>query len=205
LLWRGYPTDQRGTCFDQFWDTAGTERPHRDVDPPLDQWGVRTLAGPPAEAAGKFVMLLRSELLRRYPTAAIYATPAVTIAGRRTPDPDPEHEEHPVFRGSLPPDVTFVGFDLTARQVVGGATSAGYFIVIQEQPTEPRFGLDPEFVVPASTHLLASAGPPQGLELRGLQWGRNAAHMAGILRRRPVRIAIHASQFVSAQDLAEEA
>jgi hypothetical protein len=29
-----------------------------------------------------------------------------------------------------------------------------------------------------------------------MQWGRNAAHMAGILRQLPVRVAIHASQLI---------
>jgi hypothetical protein len=207
LLWRGYPTDQRGTYFDQFWDTAGSEPPRiLDVDPPLHEWGVRSLSGPPASAQGKFVMLLRSELLRRYPTAAIYASPAVIIDNRRVPDPDPETEKHPIFRGSLPPDITFIGFDLTARQVVGGPISGeGYFIIIQEQPTEPRFGLDPEFAALGSTYLNAAAGAPSGLPLGDLQWRQNSAHMAGITRRLPVRIAIHASQFVAPDDLPPEA
>jgi len=39
-------------------------------------------------------------------------------------------------------------------------------------------------------------GPPAGLPLDGPQWGRNGAHMAGIVRQLPVRIAIHASQLV---------
>jgi hypothetical protein len=205
LLWRGYPTDQRGTYFSQFWDTAGAETPHADVDPPLHQWGTRGLSGVPGDTQGKFVMLMRSELLRRYPNAAIYAAPALTINGKRVPNPDPDSEQHPAFRGSLPPDVTFVGFDLTAQQVVGGdGAGAGYFIVIQEQPTEPRFGLDSEFVAAGTTHLNAAAGAPAGLPLRNLQWRQNSAHMAGIIRRLPVRIAIHASQFVAPQDLAPE-
>jgi hypothetical protein len=204
LLWRGYPTDQRGTYFRQFWDTAGADTPRADVDPPLHEWGTRPLSGP-SGIEGKFVMLLRSELLRRYPTAAIYAAPAVKVDGRRVLDPVSDHEKHPAFRGSLPPDVTFIGFDLTARQVVGGpGAGEGFFIVIQEQPTEPRFGLDAEFGVAGSTHLSAAAGAPAGLPLGNLQWGQNAAHMAGITRRLPVRIAIHASQFVSPADLPAE-
>jgi hypothetical protein len=206
LLWRGYPTDQRGTYFDQFWDTAGSEPPRQlDVDPPLHEWGARPLSGPPVSAQGKFVMLLRSELLRRYPTAAIYAAPALMRDGKRVPDPTPENEQHPVFRGTLPPDVTFVGFNLSARQVVGGPVSgAGYFIVIQEQPTEPRFGIDADFVTLGSSYLNTADGPPAGLPLQGLQWRQNSAHMAGIIRRLPVRIAIHASQFVAPDDLPPE-
>ena len=29
LLWRGYPTDQRGTVFRRFWDRAGAVPPPR--------------------------------------------------------------------------------------------------------------------------------------------------------------------------------
>jgi len=43
-----------------------------------------------------------------------------------------------------------------------------------------------------------AGGPPAGLKLKGLRWGANAAHMAGILRQQPVRIAVHASKFISA-------
>jgi hypothetical protein len=205
LLWRGYPTDQRGTYFAQFWDTAGSDKKHLDVDPPLHQWGDRELSGVPSEASGKFVMLLRSELLRRYPTAAIYAAPALRINGKRVLDPNSDHEEHPAFRGSLPPDITFIGFNLSARDVVGGDNAGeGYFIVIQEQATEPRFGLDDGLVAAGSTYLNAASGAPAGLSLRNLEWRENGAHMAGITRRLPVRIAIHASQFVAHQDLPPE-
>jgi hypothetical protein len=80
--------------------------------------------------------------------------------------------------------------------VGGSGGQLGYFIVIQEQPTEPRFGLDVGTPTGNATHLRVSPGPPAGLPLNGLQWGRNAAHMAGITRQMPVRIAVHASQFI---------
>src|SRR5207249_2502627 len=33
LLWRGFPTDQRGTCFDQFWDGSASVIPRADINP----------------------------------------------------------------------------------------------------------------------------------------------------------------------------
>jgi hypothetical protein len=40
LLWRNYPTDQRGTYFRQFWDTsAGNDQPP-DIDL-ITKWGDR--------------------------------------------------------------------------------------------------------------------------------------------------------------------
>ena len=43
LLWRGYPTDQRGTSFRQFWDaTAAGAGDHTDI-PPVHEWDGREL------------------------------------------------------------------------------------------------------------------------------------------------------------------
>jgi hypothetical protein len=201
LLWRGYPTDQRGTYFNQFWDRAGTDAQQTaDIDP-IHLWGNRAL-GAGGSTDEQFVILLRTELLRRYPTASIYAAPAVQSNGKLIPDPAEANEKHPAFRGSLPPDVTFIGFDLKVRTAVGGnGAGDGYFIIIQEQPTEPHFGMDVGIAPTTSTYLRAAGGVPTGLPLRGLPWGQNPAHMAGILRRVPVRIAIHASQFIAPGDL----
>ena len=80
LLWRGFPTDQRGTYFDQFWDVrARRAAPGHRSDPRLGRAPLGDAAGAPARE--QFVMLMRSALLRRYPNAVIYAAPA--IAGER--------------------------------------------------------------------------------------------------------------------------
>ena len=76
LLWRNYPTDQRGTYFRQFWDTsADTAKP--DVEP-IKKWGDRKLGQNSPRASGKLVLLLRGELLRRYPNSVIYAVTSCT-------------------------------------------------------------------------------------------------------------------------------
>jgi hypothetical protein len=191
LLWRGYPTDQRGTYFNRFWDASDA---NADPDiPPIHEWGTRPLVDAAGTTPGKFVMLLRSELLQRYPTASIYAVPATRVNGQRQPSADADAEIEPLFRGSLPPDVTFIGFKLTREQITAGE---GYFIVIQEQPTEPRFGID-SGIAPAGEYLATASGPPAGVTTGELQWRQNGAHMAGILRRVPMRIAIHVSKFIA--------
>jgi hypothetical protein len=203
LLWRGYPTDQRGTYFDQFWDAnratdplALTLNPTADIFP-LHQWGNRRLGdAASAPALDRFVMLLRSDLLRRYPSAMIYAAKAVVVNGVRVPSTAAADESMPVFRGTLPPDVSFFGFSIPIKKMVGLEGDLGYFIVIQEQPGEPRFGLDDDTPRGTATHLRVAAGVPAGLPLNGLQWGLNAAHMAGVTRQQPVRVAIHASKFL---------
>jgi hypothetical protein len=198
LLWRGYPTDQRGTYFDRFWDSRSSGG-GADLNP-LHEWADRSLGDPQTAPAGdRFVMLIRSSLLRRYPSAVIYAAKAVKPNNVRKPTKSPDDEEHPVFRGSMQPDVTFFGFDLTVAQVVGTGVGDdhGYFIVIQEQPGEPRFGFDVGTPLNDGTHLEVSFGAPAGSTTApNLHWGQNGAHIAAMLRQQPVRIAIHASQFL---------
>jgi hypothetical protein len=120
-------------------------------------------------------------------------------------------EKLPIFRGRIGPDITFLGFDLTEKAARGEGADAGWFFVIQEQPTAPRFGLDDDRKVdldtwndlawtdvatPPGTHLKLSASSPAPANRGGLTWGFNAAHMAGVLRQRPVRIAIHARRLL---------
>src|SRR5262249_8127896 len=106
--------------------------------------------------------------------------------------------------GAAEPDINFVGFNVPADQVANGSSDnpQGYYLVIQQHPTEPRFGLPVGAPVGSASHLTIAARPPPGLPLNGVQWGLNAAHMAGILRRLPVRVAIHASRFFTATSTA---
>ena len=195
LLWRGFPTDQQGTYFQHFWGTdAGVGAPI-DVDDLRKNLGRELGTAPDGSPADQFVLLLRSSLLRRYPNAIIYLTPALTGAATTPPPTD----VFPIFNGSMEPDVTFVGFPITPTAAVGSAGHPGYFVVIQEHPTEPRFGLD---VAVAATltnksHVPIGTQPPAGMPLKGRSWGKNSAHMAEITRRLPVRITIHASQLVA--------
>lgn len=207
LLWRTYPTDQRGTLFRQFWD--GLEP---DIDA-IDTWGDRL--GRHVGAGGQLVLLVRGELLRRYPGTVIYAVAAERRGGKLELSRDPGDELHPLFRGTIKPDVTFLGFALTREKA---RDDPGWFFVIQQQPTEPRFGLDaadfgkplpdlatwddlswrhlaatPEELAALSHASARAALPAVGPET----WGRNAAHQATITLQRPVRVAIHARELLS--------
>jgi hypothetical protein len=193
LLWRDFVVDDpRATFFRQFWRTVS---PRADGDiAAIADWGAQKLAeNRPAGAPGKQVVLLvRSVLFRRYPTAVVYAVPAVPVGNGRQPGPI-EQEIHPLFRGSLQPDVTFFGFDLDADVATG---NPGWYFVIQQQPTEPRFGFDVEIDFGQATHVPLTA-PPAGHTLPpGTTWALNSAHMAQITRQQPVRVAIHASELI---------
>jgi hypothetical protein len=186
LLWRGFPTDQRGSCFRQFWDVRGggpTFTSGEDI-PPIHTWVAARSLGQNATGgtAGRVVLLLRGEVFRRYPTAIVYAVRATVPPGQTVPRPGTVEAE-PVFRGSLDPDIMFFGFGFTAAQARGVATDPGWFFVIQQQPAEPRFGLDVDVVPPPSVHL-----SPAG----------TSAATARALLQRPVRIAIHARDLLPA-------
>jgi len=219
LLWRDYPTDQRGTYFQQFWGAAGAE-PQADIIP-IHRWGDRPLGTTAGGHGDKLVLLIRGDLLRRYPGTVIYAVRAVKVNGQRTPSAAPADERYPVFRGTLEPDVTFVGFPLTAKEVV---TGDGWYFVMQQQPTEPRFGLDDDPFAPGESgqipalktwsdlnwaHLAAAPEQLAQLTHVGVRaanlvpsepvkgaWGRNGAHMAYITKQLPVRVAIHATELM---------
>src|SRR4030095_1801897 len=98
------------------------------------------------------------------PPAVFSAEKAITPTGVRKPTKSPDEEEHPVFRGSVQPDVTFFGFELTVDQVLGTGVGddQGYFIVIQEQPGEPRFGFDVGTPLNEGTHLAGRFRGPAG-------------------------------------------
>jgi hypothetical protein len=180
LLWRGFPTDLRGTPFQRFWGRKLYVPPAiellLDDMEPMHQWtkqplGKRTdvnMVDP-----NRIALLVRGQLLRRYPNTAVYAWKK-----RTTPaDPDPESENHtqlmknaegnppsadaiqtPVFSGFIPPDITFFGFDID-KETVGE-----WCFVLEEQMSEPRFGFDVPVPPP---------GQPQGTapKLRaGLKW-----------------------------------
>lgn len=156
LLWRGLPTDLSATFADRFWDVRGRPGqagPPTAQLPPIAGWegdlGAHAdgIGGP-----GMLVLIIRGRLLQRYPHTAIYAAravpkldihgnPVLDPGGAPVPAPGPE-ERYAEFRGTIDPDVTYLGFDLTLDEARGSNGDLGWFFVIQEQPAAPRFGLD---------------------------------------------------------------
>jgi hypothetical protein len=180
LLWREYWTDQRGSYFRQFWDVTtflaeasvdpGALRERlRDI-PELHTWRLDSELGEhdhrevQGRAEKELVLAIRGELLKKYPTAVIYAhraewerdtagaidkTEPRKLAGAdgSEANPLPEFMKTPLYEAKVEPDITFFGFDLTAEDALGGPRDGqeddpGWFFVIKERPGEPRFGLD---------------------------------------------------------------
>jgi hypothetical protein len=173
LLWREYPTDQRGSYFRQFWDVQGIIQPsegkteaelteeHKDIAP-IDTWASNSDLGRhnKRDAQGdakQLVLVIRGDLLKRYPNTIIFAQKAIAPTN---PADDPvidlsldaeefkKEVKFPLYKAEILPDIKFFGFDLTVEEARGTETtpgftdSLGWFFVIQEIPGEPRFGMD---------------------------------------------------------------
>lgn len=179
LLWREYPTDQRGSYFRQFWDVSSfydssvgssddLREKLKDIRP-IHAWSDESKHSKLGEhnnreEAGSLkpevVLVIRGELLKKYPTAVIYAHRAewrpgntdkskprrlvpLTQAEAQTPPRDKIRT--PLYQAKIEPDIYFLGFDLPVTEARGdGEDEAGWFFVIKERPSEVRFGLDIE-------------------------------------------------------------
>lgn len=187
LLWREYPTDQRGSYFRQFWDVAATlkdpalkglpeekaREPYYDI-PKLHFWKRASKLGdhdhPVIEGEKpkeEVVLVIRGELLKKYPTTVVYAHKAIwtkndagqfdvklirSLHMKEEGDkekPDTEVVRTPLYAAKVDPDIYFFGFDLSVEEARGenepavpALGNAGWFFVIKERPGEARFGLD---------------------------------------------------------------
>ena len=222
LLWRGYPTDLRGTYFQKFWERGGAGSDISAIA------GWEKHLGYNGRTSDPLVLLIRGDLIRRYPGIYIYARKAEYVDGayRLGDDVRP-----PDFRGDLTADTVVVGFeDLRESDVRGddpppqaGVTfDPGFFFVLEERPRAVRFGLDePEAgsgsasdwqevdwsqVRPATDLSLGAWSGPIDLTAvdqstlpgppTAPEWNGAAADMAHLLFQRPYRIAIHARQML---------
>jgi len=155
LLWREFPTDQRGTYFGVFWDTIDAlgHAPTDDITP-LHTWA-GGLDEQSARAGGALVLVIRGELLQKYPNTVIYAQEAEWPGGDTSAPRGLRAGgavRFPSFHASLDPDVGIFGFQgISAEQARGhrptGPTderpaAPGWFFVLKERPGQVRFGLD---------------------------------------------------------------
>jgi hypothetical protein len=176
LLWREFPTDQRGSYFRQFWDVADVvtqntsslpqsaiEESLLDIDK-LHEWDPASKLGEHAHRAlpagdSNLVLVVRGDVLKKYPTVVIYAQEAKWNEISQGHFERVLDENKPIlppsFKAEIEPDVRFLGFDLTETQAKGSAkpqdNNPGWFFVLQERPGEPRFGLDNQPPGPVTT------------------------------------------------------
>jgi hypothetical protein len=157
LLWREYPTDQRGSYSRQFWAHRNTGDPtdrydlqhqlHQAPGLTLEQLGEKL-----GQAESPLVLVVKGELVRRYP--GVLVTAAKTKKSGSIRILAEETEIQPDFMARLEPDVLLVGFEtLSANDVrlLADSDDTAWWFFFAEHFTEPRFGLDePGAGVPAT-------------------------------------------------------
>jgi hypothetical protein len=144
FLWREYPARLDGTWFRRFWNAAGGGD---DIDA-VSGWQSNAVLGESARTDAGLVVLVNGTLPRRYPDALVYF---VEAEWKQIDDVWHRVERlggdvrTPTLAGRIRPGTVFYGFDLeldTARGTTDPHDAAGYFVVFEEVPHAPRFGLD---------------------------------------------------------------
>jgi hypothetical protein len=202
LLWRGFPADMQATYFQYFWGAPAPDIGAISAFDPAGSLGTHVAD----QANGNLcVFFVRASLFARYPNAVVSAVQAQWSGSVRTLSTT---RQYPIFRGDIGPDVTFFGFEIADPRGSDDPSKAqpGWYFVIEEHVTEPRFGLEP---APPPTPsgvwndlswgdvtlggaFLNPAVPPATPTREGVTFGQGSAAMAFILLRRPVRVALHA-------------
>ncbi len=212
MLWRRLPADMRATAFRRFWGHAdGSD----DIDA-ITTWDVNTAVGSHVRTTASMVLVIRSELVRRYPSVLVAAVPAEwDNNGNRSPVHNPPRMVLPAFRGHIGADVLYAGFSQPSVTDAIGTTTptgpAGWFFLLSENPGDPRFGLDPGVGSAPATRATLSWGhlsPPPMAPYAPIGSFPNvpdagfttanatAASIASLVRQRPFRAFLHASLLI---------
>lgn len=207
LLWRSYPTDGRGTPWRKFWKRADKGPDIFEIHTWGEHGGHDDLAWQTSDPRGNLVLLLRGDLLRRYPNTMAVAIQAVRVNGVQKPSDNLADLRTPAFAGQFDPDVSFFGFPLVSDDLTRGE---GWFFGLMEPVTEPRFGFD-ETVGRETTHPtnwndvawpdvgVDPAGMLKVAQLSALGLAPSVGQADGIaaaLFQRPFKLLVHARHIV---------
>lgn len=186
LLWRNYPTDARGTYFYRFWDGTKDELSQQIHRFRKSALGSHVTVGPPGQS-GRAVVVIRGEVVRRYPDLTVMALREEGRDERGRPKL-PEAPSGPpaavaaLFHAMLPPDVMLVGLDIS----VDALRTPGWWIVLSEHPQATRFRRqEPDLV--AGEVVFAMPGGDAGA---------SGATVAKARLEHPTRIAFEAGDFL---------
>ncbi|MEO8368639.1 MAG: hypothetical protein ABI806_05535 [Candidatus Solibacter sp.] len=216
FLWRGYPTDQRGTPFRFFWP-----RPDRTPDiPPMTSWPLATALGKNGTKGGKdvenmAVLLVRGELIHRYPRSIVYLAKGIRNDQKITLDLNESAWLAPDFSLRLDDRTTAFAYNVGVDEIrTNAANPAGRFFVFSEPVTGPRFNFELATTldqlnlwtdldwprVPQQRGFAFAGGsiplPKPAFNAQGASWNKDAADIARIAFARPFRVAYHADELL---------
>jgi hypothetical protein len=200
-LWREFPAPLNTTAFSQFWDERDNpaDQGGKDIQA-IATWGTSALGThqPAGKVAEKMVVLVRGDLLQKYPHTEIFLQKAGDANGAIL---------YPLFSARIEPDLCFIGFDLTPADALGSGGDPGWLFVLKERAGEVHFGLDLEAStadpswealageVPEHTCLNVSAPAFQALPR---YTGPRADRLAAMLYQKPYMLLVPAVRLVSA-------
>lgn len=220
LQWREVPVPLDATIFRQFWDVR--DNPRAAADPlafrdilPIAGWGATTLgadAHRPETMRGELtIVVLRGDLLRKYPHTEIFMQPATwtEISGKRVRREQKDAAVlPPLFSARIAPDVTLLGFQLAGNTAIGkldpAANLPGWYFVMKERAGDIHFGLDreasrtdPSWAALADV-AVGSCVDPRSATFRALpRSGATADKIAAMLYQRPFTMFVHASRLLA--------
>jgi hypothetical protein len=182
LLWRGYPTDRRGTYFRRFWDQDEdelTQQIHRFSRTPL---GTHVDIGGTGGSSPRAVIVVKSELIRRYPDVIIQAVRNQGTVAKPEFEKEGSQQQtaKQLFAAYLEPDIALVGVDLSIEDL----RQPEWWITIAEHPTATRFDRPQDDTLPEGTQFLSE------------RRARDGADFAAARLHDPVRVAFQAIDLI---------
>lgn len=223
LVWREFPTDQRGTLFKFFWDPVKAENPPPDIKE-IHTWLKALGENVPQEKEGLkncLVMVMKADLIRRYPETIIFAIKKRkgkewedVFKAMDTEDTVKENSFQvfkSIFSAKIGADMIFLGFPFSMDDIKKDK-KFDYFFIMMEHPSLPRFGLDEKQKDALKTwddlswgqmtlngvNYISELGniTPENPKPGDPSWGGNAANIAWITYQKPVRIIVPAKKFL---------
>lgn len=223
FLWREFPVPLNATFFRQFWDVRNAISPKQDIQPIL-QWESNSKIGTHGNFPGQantedpIVVVIRGDLLRKYPNTEIFMTRAAwdnKEAGSHNLELDANDQSQwvndspnlrrPLFSARIEPDYTFLGFNLGIQEVRGNTETPGWFFVMKERAGDTHFGLDLNFESNSndpSWEQLTDVNENQCIQIESAQFnalprsGKRADQVASMLYQKPFMLFVHASRLL---------
>lgn len=183
LLWRGFPTDRRGTCFWRFWDREQDELAepiHRFVRTAL---GRHVTTGGDGGSSPRAAIVVKSELVRRFPDLIIdvVRNQGTADAPVFETEASPQQAARELFAAFLAPDIAILGIDLSIDEL--DRPESDWWILVAEHPTAIRFERPDDAAVGTATFL------PAGGSVDGASFAADRLHD-------PTRVAFRATDLI---------
>ena len=188
LLWREYPTDQRGSYFRKFWDSETTaEDIHKknffDIKP-LHTWTGGKLGSHHEDSkTGLLLFLIKGNLLKQFPSTQVFlhrakgTYNAAAKTGTLAFDFSLAEEfriTKPIIQAYMREDIYLVGFKMEFNRAVGNPSIGdyGYFLAFKEDVQDLNF------------------------DYEDMSAANDAADVANILKNDPTLYGKHLSLFI---------